>query len=68
MVAPPTDGPPWYSRAIVDLRDPLPADGDLASNVATLSAATDAAVKDAQSRLNPQNTEFMVIDALGVMR
>jgi hypothetical protein len=68
VIAPPWDQPPWYGRAIIDLRDPLPAEGDVASTEATLSAATDAAIMDAQSRLKLQITDFMVIDAFGVMR
>jgi len=65
VIAPPWDQPPLYGRALVDLRDPLPADGDLASAVATLSVAADAAVKDAQSRENFKAWDF---DAFGVMR
>jgi hypothetical protein len=66
VVAPPYDRAPSYGRALVDLRDPLPTP-DLPTAMADLTAAIDAAFKDAQNRLTLQNTEFTVVDALGVM-
>ncbi len=63
VVAPPWDGPPWYGRALVDLRAPLPT-SNLQSAVADLSKARDMAVSDARVRMQVQTWG---IDALGVM-
>jgi hypothetical protein len=66
VVAPPYDRPPVYGRALVDLRDPLPT-ASPTSAVAELTNARDSAFTDARTRLHLGNTEFTIVDALGVM-
>jgi hypothetical protein len=66
VIEPPYDQPPRDSRAVVDIRDPLPSTStDLSTAIDELGTARDSAFKDAQSR---QGAQLWVLRALGTMR
>lgn len=69
VIAPPWDGPTRFGgAAIVDLREPLPSDFDLTSTIAMLTAASETASHDAESRLSLKVPQYTAIDRVGVRR